>query len=320
MTTGQVADCEELQRFEMRASLTRFAHKLPHPLLLRAFLMKYALADLRMERKARRQNKLIPLSELNLSKFKKSDTVFMLGSGPSINAISQRRWAAIARHDSIGCNFWLFHSFVPTFYFYEAIGYRSGKVFEAFQRIAEKRANEYANCVKVVTGLMGLTPHFDLFRPEAWAKDLHTTYTVPVPARSEQEFEVGLRLLRKFGIFSRTAKVSKIFKQGSSITGLISLAVRMGYTKIVLCGVDLGNAEYFYQDSNLYPEAAQVELQSRQASHILMTPHRWKVLTDKAVEIMTREILEPAGVKIYVENPSSRLWPAIPEAPELLFE
>jgi hypothetical protein len=308
---------------EAKSVLKGFAHRLPHPLLFRMFLLKYALTDLRREHKARVKNKLIPLEETNVLAIKKSDTVFLLGSGPSINLISKQKWSSIAKHDSMACNFWLFHDFVPTFYFYEAIGCREGKISEVFRHIVQKRAQEYARCVKVATGMMLLAPDFDLLRPDAWNQDLYNVYTIPVAARNEVEFVHGLRLLRSLGLFSPSGRIRFIFKQASSVTGLISLAVRMGYKQIVLCGVDLHTSEYFYHDPELYPDGAEVEFQPRNAPHLLVTPQpqkiSWKILTDTAIVLVNREILEPAGVKIYVENRSSRLWPAIPEAPDSVF-
>jgi hypothetical protein len=296
------------------------AHRLPHPLLLRAFLLKYALHELRLERQARIKNELIPLGNIDLGRHKKSDTVFLLGSGPSINAIDDRKWAAIARHDSMAVNFWLFHKFVPTFYFYEAIGPRTDKYVEAFRRISERRASDYKNSVKVVTGLAELEPDFELFRPDSWRRELHSVYTIPVAARDDREFSYGLRLLRARGLFDRSRTINYVFKQASSITGLISLAVRMGYKRIVLCGVDLHSAEYFYQDRRLYPKYADIEFQIKSSPHTLVTPQSWKVLTDTAIYSMKDHILNPVGVRIHVENRSSRLWPVISEAPNELFK
>jgi len=300
--------------------LKRTAHRLPHPLLLRAFLLKYALHELRVERQARIKNELIPLGNIDLSRHKKSDTVFLLGSGPSINAIDEKKWRTIARHDSMAVNFWLFHKFVPTFYFYEAIGPRHGKTFEVFRGLSNDRAHDYARTIKVVTGLELLAPELNLCRPEAWSRDLYTAYTVPVAARNEREFVRGLHLAKSLGLFKRTPRIDCFFKQGSSVTGLISLAVRMGYKRIVLCGIDLHNGHYFYQDPKLYWDAPNVEFQDRNAPHKLVTPQPWKVLTDAAVITIKREILDPLGIEIFVENRSSRLWPAIKEARASIFE
>src|SRR5690606_5685681 len=55
------------------------------------------------------------LSDANFN-YKRSDTIFLLGSGPSINRITAQQWANIKQHDSIGFNFWLAHKFIPTFY------------------------------------------------------------------------------------------------------------------------------------------------------------------------------------------------------------
>jgi hypothetical protein len=299
--------------------MKNLAHQLPHPILLPTFLMKYALSDLRLEHKARAKHGLIPLEKTNVLTKKKSDTVFMFGSGPSVNTIPAHRWDAIARHDSIACNFWLFHSFVPTFFFYEAIVQQHSVAFDVFLRIAAARAQEYKDCIKIVTGLAELAPSVDFLQPESWAGDLHNVYTMPVVARDESEFSYGLRLIRSLGLFGVTERIRLIFKQASSITGLIAFALRMGYRQIVLCGVDLHTNEYFYQDPELYPDSAEIEFQPRHQPHLLVTPHPWKILTDAAVALMKREVLDPIGVKIYVENRSSRLWPAIPEAPQSLF-
>jgi len=177
--------------------------------MFRTFLLKYALSDLRLEHKARVKNNLVPLEETNVLRIKNSDTVFLLGSGPSINAIPKEKWSAIAKHDSMACNFWLFHKFVPTFYFYEAIGCRDGKCLEVFRRIAEKRAQDYAHSIKVVTGLLELAPEFDLFRPDSWAEDLYTVYTIPVAARDELEFTHGLRLVRSLRLFRSALRPSR---------------------------------------------------------------------------------------------------------------
>ena len=52
---------------------------------------------------------------------KKTDTLFILGSGASINELTQEQWGFIKQHDSVGFNNWVVHKFVPDFYMFEAV-------------------------------------------------------------------------------------------------------------------------------------------------------------------------------------------------------
>lgn len=94
----------------MSALVKSFVRKLLHPLLLRL----HHYYDLRRKSVlAHAASKLtgLPLLEtLELRSAKTSDTVFVLGSGSSVNNISDRKWEAVSRHDSIALNFWLVHS------------------------------------------------------------------------------------------------------------------------------------------------------------------------------------------------------------------
>ncbi|MDP2161378.1 MAG: hypothetical protein Q8K02_12915, partial [Flavobacterium sp.] len=54
-----------------------------------------------------------------LSKVKRSDTIFVLGSSPSINELTEDNWREIARQDSLALNRFCFHEHVPTFYWLE---------------------------------------------------------------------------------------------------------------------------------------------------------------------------------------------------------
>ena len=64
----------------------------------------------------RRCQSEISAKKWNLSSYKQSDTLFILGSGGSIATCSDKQWETIGKHDSIGFNFWLLHEFVPTYF------------------------------------------------------------------------------------------------------------------------------------------------------------------------------------------------------------
>ena len=65
---------------------------------------------------------LFPLE--HISKHKKSDICFILGTGSSINNISEKEWDVISKHDSWTLNNWIYHPFfVPDFYFVQVKNY-----------------------------------------------------------------------------------------------------------------------------------------------------------------------------------------------------
>src|SRR4051794_32647194 len=96
------------------------AGQLPFPVLLRTFIAWHRLTYCRRSQQVADRTHIHPLAELDLAAYKHSDTVFLLGSGPSINKISDARWHVIQQHDTWGFNFWCYHRVVPNLYFLEA--------------------------------------------------------------------------------------------------------------------------------------------------------------------------------------------------------
>jgi len=125
------------------------AKSLPYPIFLRLFYLKYFVSDLRGEERTRKNLGIPLLSESNLESYKQSDTLFILGSGSSVNAISGERWQVIAKHDTVGFNFWLFHPFVPKMYFIEAISLaEQPAVYATYQELAKRRASDYSETLR----------------------------------------------------------------------------------------------------------------------------------------------------------------------------
>ena len=87
----------------------------------------------------------------------------------------------------------------------------------------------------------------------------------------------------------------------------------MQYRTIVLCGVDLNDSEYFYQDQILYPDTASLEFSPRSGPHAINSPMPWRIPIESVILEMKRQLLEPAGIQIYVESRDSALWPKIAE-------
>ena len=293
--------------------------KLPYPVFLRVFWLWYFLRDVRRWKAARRRAGIASLEDLDLHAVKKSEVLFILGSGPSINRISAERWAAIARHDTVGFNFWLCHPFVPRLYFFEAIPQADSKTYRTYCELANHRAADYRSVPKVVTELQHSVAGMLRDLPPEWREKLYTPRPVTVAARDEAEFAYGLRELDRRGLFEAATRIRRLFKYAGSLSSLVALAVHLRYRTVVLCGVDLATQEYFYQDPMLYPATSNLVPSPKLLPHLIFRELPWLVKIDAVLRQMRGQILEPAGIELFVENRSSALWPEVPEAPASVF-
>jgi len=301
----------------MLGILKRAAARLPHPLLYRLYL---AWSWRRLERVAesnRRRAGIPLLSERDLTGFRRSETVFILGSGPSINCISAERWRAMAEHDTIGLNLWPLHPFVPLIYCFEDMA-RTEAPYAALRQAFERRQEDYRDTLKIVDDCFS----GDLIRdlPAGWKTDLFCVHTLPAVAREPSELEYCIRYLDHRDAFTASSRLVRVFKYGSNLIACVALSVRLGYKQIVLCGVDLRDQAYFYQDPALFPEFSQLEFLPRNEKHVTTLSLDWLVPASEVLLNLRRRVLEPRGVALYVESRSSALWPRIKEAPAATWE
>lgn len=294
------------------------AKHLPHLLLMRIHHRYQLTQQSALAREISSRTGLPLLETLDLTPLKTSDTVFVLGSGASINEISDARWKIIGRHDTIAMNFWPVHPFVPRIYLFENIArieeYES--VFDALREVLERRALDYRNTLKIVSELVPLNERqLVLEIPEAFRRLLYVGYSATVVARDERELVRGLRYMLGKGVFDQGNQIHWHFKYAGSVLAAMSLAVRMGHRHIVLCGIDLRNAEYFYQDPERYPDACKWEFVPRNTSHLAARRLKWLVPAQEVIVHFKKEVLDPAKIELFVENRSSALFPRIPELP-----
>jgi hypothetical protein len=250
---------------------------------------------------------------------RRTDTVFLLGSGSSVNAITGPRWKGIAARDSIGLNFWIRHPFVPTMYFFEAA---APPVFDRLNRLIWQRQEDYQRVVKIVTSVSTISPHLERqfsALPDSWRQEIWPLEGTDMFARDERELRQEILRLEDAGLFAAGDTVTRLFKYMGTITSMISLAVRMEYRNIVLCGVDLSDSGYFHQDEKLFPDMTGFASSARTRRHALMADERPQCGADQVIVALRDLILAPRGISLFVENASSALHPAIERAPDHLF-
>lgn len=312
----------------MPALIKSLAKRMPYYFLLRVHFNYSLRREAALAREISEIAGLSLLETLDLARLKKSDTVFVLGSGWSINNISDERWGVIAGHDTFALNYWPVHPFVPKIHLFENIYSADNSDTEQFeamsnalQGLMRRRADDYRNVTKIISEPQPLSRRQRILDiPQGFLPQLYVGYSVAVVARNEPELVAGIRYLSRQGIFASDTHIPWHFNYGGSVTKALSLAVRMGYRRIVLCGVDLGNADCFYHDAARFPQACSWQFVPRSQPHATTLRLKWRLSAQEAIYLFKNEVLDRAGVELYVESRSSTLFPRVPEAPPELFE
>ena len=195
------------------------------------------------------------LSVSELLKTKTSDTIFIFGSGYSLNTMSKKWWDLFSNHDTLGNNYFIRQQWIPIRYH--------------FIREMENNANEF-NKNELITHVIEFTrelssnPLFDnavLFMQKDYYGYLSNLL-------------IGNQLLdNKYNIFRyRTWRGKHLptesFREGiprsaGAIGACINIAYLMGWKNIVLVGVDLYDNRYFWLGYNEARDTRAVDLPHR---------------------------------------------------------
>lgn len=178
------------------------------------------------------------------------DTLFILGGGSSINALTSRNLGTISTSNTVGVNFWFLHRLIPTIYSLDSGRQRS-------QSEAEQQA------ARLVEGLLGreeivtANPLILLLRPPdaTW----ESVMTIPeilkknviVGGRANSVSRRRSNLRRDLALLAlavrfRLVPPSVLPDNGASVVRLIFLAIAQRFKNIVLLGVDLDDQPHFF--------------------------------------------------------------------------
>lgn len=248
-----------------------------------------------------------PLRAFDFGARKTSDTVFILGSGSSVNRYTAAEWARIEAADSIGFNSWLIHDFVPTYYVVEP----HRKPFdETLYALLAQRAEAYEEVPVIIKPSLSTSLNLDRV-PDRLTRHLYAAHVLPLPGNSREHTEAAYRRYAS----SRLDDPDVIAQKRSSVDGLIYLAARWNYRNIVLCGIDLNNTTYFYEEkAEFYRGLGRTVPVSGQTGivHRTMDPNVGHLTADVAIYAVRHALLEERGIKLWTALPSSALHPTLP--------
>jgi hypothetical protein len=239
------------------------------------------------------------LSSSEIVATRQSDTVFVFGSGSSINDISTDEWERFARHDTLSFNWFPYQTWVRIDYHL----IREVATDDSREDVWRPMLLEYAELIRT-------NPHYS-----------DTIFLVQKGWRAVNGNRlIGLRLLREGArVFRFTNRarhhyepLSESFERGlvhSAMTlgDCVNFAYLMGWRSIVLVGVDMYDHRYFWLEPD--EERENIDLPGRgltvddpfaAAESVIATFASW------------REICAAHGVALSVYNPRSLLSRVLP--------
>jgi hypothetical protein len=176
------------------------------------------------------------LSSRALRALRKSERVFVFGSGYSLNEISAREWAEICRHDTIGFNAFVQQHWVPVgFHLVRGWGEGANIAYNWRKEIGELARLIKGNPLYSKTVFLMQDEHFgqasrvllaEKMLPEGTQVGCY--WTAAAGALPTRRIEEGLRHL------------------SGTLSDAVNLAFCLGWREIVLVGVDLYDTRYFW--------------------------------------------------------------------------
>jgi hypothetical protein len=261
---------------------------------------------LRVLRRAVRA-KIIPAIPFRSKELRRSNTLFVLGSGGSIAHI--RQWEQVRIADSVGFNFWLLHDFVPDFYFVEAP--REVADRDCLVRNLWRVRNRYQD-VAFFNKIRDGSAVIDSALRQCGLKH-RSVVPMALQASTPGELREGARSYRT----SRLMRRLLFWYQGVATLELVVLfGWTLGYERIVLCGVDLNDTKYFFEHPAYHRLAERGFLPvKRQVGRVHKTDdpdQAWGGIAVSEVLLLLQEEVLGQQCRIYVESEASCLARSFP--------
>ena len=255
---------------------------------------------------------LMTYDEFNVQDYKKSDTLFILGSGASIGDYTQKMWEHIKSHDTFGFNHWYFHEHIPTFY-----------MFELPKEPLMKEA--VIHNLKVVSVKYWKVPKFlkpyssnnslDIKEiPDSLINQLYYVPTFNIPKKTFNDYEKTLNIAN-ISLLRGGIKFPDLNSQSRcSLDQVINFGIASNYKKIVLCGVDLTDTNYFFRrdDFHLPKDMQELPVYQKGKMHKTLDKKYGEITIDKIVNEIKEKITEKRDIEMFVALNSSGLAGILP--------
>lgn len=271
-------------------------------------------------RKTIAQSSVKDVNELQIKDYKKSDKLFILGSGYSITSLNEKDWEHIKTHDSIGFNAWVFHDHTPTYYCMETP--TKSAHFDAILNALNTKKKQYAK-VPFIIQYQHLIKSTNNYKNLELPKE-NVYYNAPFMPNTTSKYL--LKKLLQWWASKHSKNMHWLIHYSGSLSYIVAMGYMMGYKEIVLLGVDLNDSRYYFQDqganegSKKYAkihESTMKDMNRMATGSIHDTVNIKRTINYGCLPIdgylySFNKIMRKKGVKLSIGNKKSRLSEGLP--------
>ncbi|MDD2458828.1 MAG: hypothetical protein PHQ83_10025 [Eubacteriales bacterium] len=246
---------------------------------------------------------------------KKSDTLFILGTGSSVNRYTAKQWQDISQADTMGLNDWIFHDFIPDILMAEILhdmDYFPNCYYSDLELVLDAY-KKHQTLMIYKDGARG-KKNLDKL-PSAVQAEFLALYNPTVPILKISQIAPAIQKMSKILQQYNHHQKLMIFRKRATLFSAIELAWLMGYKKIVLCGIDLNHGNYFFDEDRNYYESKGFKLPSytqHVGGHKTNNADISEVTVSQLVKGLNETLLKPEGIKLTVGSKESALAEFLP--------
>ncbi|MFT4304531.1 MAG: hypothetical protein ACMXX8_00420 [Candidatus Woesearchaeota archaeon] len=231
----------------------------------------------------------------NIENIKKSDTIFIFGSGYSINDISKNEFKKICEHNTLSFNWFHNKEIIPIDYY---IVREIVDDFNLNSKYSISRINKYFSNLKknnLINSFLFVNINTDTF-----------PYIIKNKFLKKRKFKLYENQFRPPYLTPKIKNNNKIFHGGATLNDAIHLAYQLNFKNIILVGVDLYDRRYFWLNENEIRKDTDL-IRGAKYSDI----HNTTNIIIKTIKEIKKQ-LKKEKVNLYVYNEKSLLNKILP--------
>ncbi|ACV47590.1 hypothetical protein Hmuk_1475 [Halomicrobium mukohataei DSM 12286] len=140
----------------------------------------------------------------------------------------------------------------------------------------------------------------------------------PLFGDSRERFRTVLRYLDNQNYLTQDGRINQLFKKRGSVSYTLFLATVLGYDRIVLCGVDMVDSKYFWDERRGQLNEEDIPIpepnmeRNPEEVHKTNDASRQGIPLEQIIYDIDEELLRPNGIELYTETKRSALHPKVP--------